>query len=144
MQSSWAPFRLRAGSGQESLQFYGCDHIGVVGKPIFVEFQGIKGLETGSQDDGSDLQGFGYRLVFEIDGVCGTEFFARPTLSCLKIDTMIPVNGILERHCLGIWDIGGPSLSQPLVVGVIHLFRALFRTGPATDTLVEIHVSGLL
>ena len=116
----------------------------MIGKSIFVEFQGIKGLKTGSQDDGSDFQGFGYGLVFEIDGVCGAEFFARPTLSRFKIDTMIPVNGILERYCLGIWDIGGLSLSQTLVVGVIYFFWAFFRAGSATDTLVEIHISGLL
>jgi hypothetical protein len=111
---------------------------------IGLNLRGIKGLKTGGQDHGSHIEDKLFLLFLKIDGLGGTEFFTGPTPASLEVDTTVPINDIFQRHSLWVFDVNGFSLNQSLIKEVINLLRAFFSTDPAGDTLVHIHIPGVL
>jgi hypothetical protein len=83
-------------------------------------------------------------LVIEFDSSCGTEFFARFALALFKENAVSFVNGIFQRHCLGIGYINSLPLDQALVVIILYLLGAFLGTGTATNAFFKVHVSWML
>jgi len=83
-------------------------------------------------------------LVIEFDGSCRTEFCARFALAFFKENAVIFVNGIFQRHCLGIGYINSLPVDQALVVIILYLFGAFLSTGTTTNAFFNVHVSWML
>ena len=83
-------------------------------------------------------------LLGKIDCACRTELLAGPAFAFLKIDAVVFIYAILQRHGLRVLDIDGLARDQVLVVGIIHLFRAFFSACPAGNTLAHVHKPGML
>jgi hypothetical protein len=83
-------------------------------------------------------------LVVEIHSAGRAEFLTGPALAFFEIDTVITVDHILQRNGLRVVNIDGLSLHEALVVFAVHLFRAFFRTGSASDAFLKVHETGVL
>jgi hypothetical protein len=57
---------------------------------------------------------------------------------------LLRVDGILERHCLGILDINRLAVGQPAVIGIGNFFGAFFRAQAAGNTFFRIYIARLL
>jgi hypothetical protein len=62
----------------------------------------------------------------------------------LEIDAGDRIDGVLQGHGLAVLDVNRLAFGQPHVIGVNHLFRALFGADPAADAFGQIHVAGML
>ena len=142
-QAYQVPFR-GSGGRQDALHFNGGDNVGQAGVAVVVELRWIKGLESGGEDDGADVQGFGLFLLVKIHRVGRAEFFAGAALAVLEIDAVVMIDGIFQGNGLGIFHIGGLAFDKTGVVGVNDLFGALFSTIPAGNAFGFINISGAL
>jgi hypothetical protein len=83
-------------------------------------------------------------FVFIVDGVGGADFFTVAAFSLGQLDAVFGVNGIFQRNGLGVFDIDGLSFPHGRIVFIVHLFGTFFRAGPAGDTFVRVHITGML
>jgi hypothetical protein len=131
-------------SAQNPLELHARYHIGVFGVLVGEIAARIIGLESWSKDNGPHVQVELLFLLGKIDCACRTELLASPAFAFLEIDTVVPIDAILQRHGLRVLDVNGLARDQVLVVGIIHLFRAFLSTCPARNTLARVHKSGML
>jgi hypothetical protein len=78
-----------------------------------------------------------------MDGVCGAELFAGAAFAFGKVNAVLSIDGILQRHGLGIFDIGRLALVEALIVFIGNFFRTFFRASAAGDALVHVNVAGV-
>ena len=126
------PFVLQAG-----------DHVGDAAVAVRGDAAGIEGLIARGQNDRPDVDGDHRPGVREVDGPGGAEFFAGPALALGRVQAVLPVNGVLERHRLAVLQVNGLALAHPGVVVVVHLFGAFLGAQAAGDALVHIHIARL-
>ena len=78
-------------------------------------------------------------MIIKINGSGRAEFLTGPAFPFLEIDAVILINDIFERYRLRVGHINRLALYQALVIDVIDFFRALFRTGPASNAFIHIY-----
>jgi hypothetical protein len=83
-------------------------------------------------------------LLVEVHGPHGADLLAGAALALFNIDALIPVDGVFQRHRLGIFYIGRLTLGEPHVVSIDGLLGALLGAGAAADALGNIDVAGML
>ena len=83
-------------------------------------------------------------LLIEVHGARGADFLAGAALALLQEDALVAVDGIFQRHGLGVFHVGGLALGEPNVVGIDGFFGALLGAGAAADALGDIDVAGML
>jgi hypothetical protein len=129
--------------GQDSFEFDAGHYIGEIGIPVALHGGRIVRLQAGRENHRAHMERDLFFRVIELDGAGRTEFLACPALALLEINAVIPVNHVFQGNRLGVGDVYGLSLSEVLVIGVIHFPGAFFKTGPAGDALVHVYVSGM-
>jgi hypothetical protein len=103
-----------------------------------VENRKSRGKEDGAGADDSSLF-----LLLKVNRMAGAEFFTGSALSFLKVDAVVSVDHILERNCLSIFHVRGFAVVQSFIEFIGNFFRAFFRTGPAGDTTIHVHGTGM-
>jgi hypothetical protein len=83
-------------------------------------------------------------LLIEVHGARGADFLAGAALALLYEDALVTVDGIFQRHGLGVFHVGGFALGEPNIVGIDGFFGALLGAGAAADALGDIDVAGML
>jgi hypothetical protein len=112
--------------------------------PIGIKGRGVVRHKTRAQHDGAHIQCQVPLLIVKLDCLGGTEFLAGAALVLQEIDAVFGINGIFEGDGLGIFYIGGLSFGKSLVELVPDLFWAFFGTEPASDTALQVNVTGML
>jgi len=110
---------------------------------IFLHFPGIKGLQTGSQNDRPHIDVHLLRLLFEIDGVRLADSLTESAFLLLQVETAL-VNIGNQRKSLREIDVDGFIIGYILIKLIRILYRAVLRADGATRALVLQNVSGLL
>ena len=82
--------------------------------------------------------------VLEVDGAGRAEFFAGPALALGQIDAVFGIDGILQRHRLGIRDVNRFAVDQAFVVFICYPFGTLLGAQAAGDALVHVHIARVL
>jgi hypothetical protein len=83
-------------------------------------------------------------LLIEVHGARGADFLAGAALALFYKDALVAVDGIFQRHGLGVFHVGGLALGEPNIVGIDGFFGALLGAGAAADALGDIDVAGVL
>ena len=83
-------------------------------------------------------------LLIEVHGARGADFLAGAALALLYKDALVAVDGVFQRHGLGVFHVGGLALGEPDVVGIDGFLGALLGAGAAADALGDIDVAGML
>jgi hypothetical protein len=130
-------------SAEDPLELHARYHIRILGILVGEIAAGVIGLESGSKDNGPHVQFQLLILLREIDCACGAELLASPAFALLKIDTVIFIDGILQRNGLCVLHVDGLARGQVLIVKIIHLFRTFFSACPAGNTFAHIHEPGM-
>jgi hypothetical protein len=104
---------------------------------------GIESLESRRQDHGSHTEGDLLLLVVEIHGTGGAKLLTGPAFAFLKIDAVLTVDDVFERHGLGVGNVNGLPLHEAFVVFTDHFLRAFLGTGAAGDALLKVHETGM-
>jgi hypothetical protein len=81
--------------------------------------------------------------LFEVNGILRAKFFAGPALPLLKVDTTVPVNGILQRDCLSVIHINRLAFRQILIKRIFNLLGTLLSAGATSDALLHLHIAGV-
>ncbi len=130
----------RSGGAQYPLELHTGDNVWVFAIGVGLVVARVKRGKPWGKDNSARTDDQAFFLLIKIDGLRGAEFFAGPAFSLLEIDAILAINGIFERDCLGIFDIGGLTFDQVLVERVSNPFRTFFRAGSACDAFVHIHI----
>jgi hypothetical protein len=129
--------------GEEALVVHAGDHILELSVAVFCSHPGIEGLDTGCEDDGSDVDLFFLRRLREIDGLVLTYRFADTALLLFQVEAALVDVGD-QRDCLGEVDVNC-FVRRYVLIELIRVFhRAVFYTGRAARALVFLYVAGLL
>ena len=104
----------------------------------------IEDLASGSNDDRSDLNHQLLLFFVEIDGLGRTEFLTNPAFALGQKDTMDRVNGVLQRHSLGILHMDGLSLTQTRIIFIIYFGWAFLSAEATRDAFCWVHVPRVL
>lgn len=134
----------RTCGGKYPLKPHGRDDIRMLGIAQVIQGRRIKGIKSRGHDDGAHMDGQLFFGILVINGARRANFFAEPALVFIQIDALGVVNGVFQRHGLGVWHIDGLSFSQVLIIGVIYLSRAFFSAEPAGNTFIRVHIPGVL
>jgi len=129
--------------GQKPFKIHAGDHIGKLSVVIFLHFPGIKGLQTGSQNDRPHIDVHLLRLLFEIDGVRLADSLTESAFLLLQVETAL-VNIGNQRKSLREIDVDGFIIGYILIKLIRILYRAVLRADGTTGALVLQNVSGLL
>ena len=73
------------------------------------------------------------RLLVEIDGVGGADFFTGPAFLFLDVNAAVAVDTVFQGYRLGVLDIGGFAFDDPRVIRIHNFFRTFFSAGTAGD-----------
>jgi hypothetical protein len=133
---------VRACGAQNSLEFKARDHVGILSIVIGFIPGGIKGSKPRRKNHGACLNRDFLLLVVEVYRTGGTKLLTGAAFPFLKIDAMVFIDDILERHGLGVLHINGFSLHEAFVVFAIHFLRAFFSAGAAGNALLHVYISG--
>jgi hypothetical protein len=85
-----------------------------------------------------------FLLLFEIDGIGGTDLFTETAFAVFKVDAVIRIDGILERYGLRIIDVDGLSFGKTGIKFVGYLLGTFLGAFPTGNTLLHIHIPGML
>ena len=135
---------IRSGGRQDTFKFQRGDYVGLAAISIIIGLARIIRAEPRGQNDRPDIQRDGLFLVIEVDGTGRTEFFTGPAFSLLKINAVVRIDGIFQRHGLGVWHVDRLAFDQFFVIKVIHLFGTLLCTQTAGDAFFRVHIPGML
>jgi len=81
------------------------------------------------------------RLLREINSAGRTKLFTGPAFLLLEVDAVRFINGVLERHSLGILDIDRFAPVQAFIEGIRHLPRTFLGTNATGNALIDVHIA---
>jgi hypothetical protein len=82
--------------------------------------------------------------MIEMNGAGGTNFFTGTAFSLGQVDAALRIDGVLQRHSLGVRNINGFPFDQTLIVSIQNFFRAFCSALPAGNAFAHIHITGML
>jgi hypothetical protein len=135
---------VRPGGGQNAFKFQTSNNIWRSLVPIYIMRGRVVDFTSGSYNDCPDIDCPLFLLILEINGIAWTEFLTGRTFPLFEVNAIFRINGILQRHCLGILDIDRLTFTNHSIKFIGHLFRAFFRTQTAGNTFINVNISGEL
>ncbi len=130
---------VRAGSAQDAFEFLAGDHVGGFAISQKIQFGRVISLAAGGQYDGADGQcGFALGVII-LNGLGNAHVFTEPAA-----DAGVGVDAECQGNGLRVFDEGGPSIIQPLVVAVDRGNRTVPGAFPAARAFDWIDVPGMV
>jgi len=106
--------RRRPGGREHPFEFHRGDDIRQLGVLVIVKLSGVKRGEARRKDQGADLDPVKGFLLVEVHGPHGADLLAGAAFALFnKVDALIPVDGVFQRHRLGVFHIGALRLESP-------------------------------
>ena len=128
-------------SGEDALKFKARDHVRALFVLKGIIGFGIIGFDAVGQNNGAHMDFQFFPLVVVINGIRRAHLFAYAAFALGQFDAETIVNGVLQGNGLRVFHINGFPLAKPSIVGVGNLLGAFFRTGPACNAFVHVHIT---
>ena len=136
---------VRSGSAHDPLVLDGGDDVLEPSVAVLAGVGGVPDGESGSGDDGSDLEGDELVLVIVVDGTLSAVLGAESALALLDHVAVVLVDDCDTGDGLRMGDVDGLPVGEAELVLVRNVLdRTLGETVAASGTLLGVDVPGLL